>query len=90
MCLHLDNRGYGDTLVMLAKSVQTPAVPHKFAYSIKDLVELTPLSRSQAYVEMRSGRLSASKIGGRTVILHEDLIAWLRRLPRKPVGASQR
>jgi hypothetical protein len=40
------------------------------------------ISRSQAYKEIASGRLSARKIGSRTVITAEDAASWRSSLPR--------
>jgi excisionase family DNA binding protein len=59
----------------------TPGV--KMAYTILDAARLSSISRSQIYAEIQSGRLSAIKIGGRTLILHDSLVAWLRSRPRK-------
>ena len=55
----------------------------KFAYTIPRTAELVSVSRSQVYVEIQTGRLSAVKVGGRTLVLHDDLIAWLKSRPRK-------
>jgi hypothetical protein len=48
------------------------------AYSIQQLVEITGLSRTLLYLEMRRGTLRARKCGSRTFVLHEDLIVFLR------------
>jgi excisionase family DNA binding protein len=69
---------------------QITASTSKFAYSIVDSADLVSISRSQLYVEIQEGRLAATKVGGRTLILHEDLIAWLRNLPRKAAGGGRR
>jgi hypothetical protein len=37
---------------------------------------------TKLYEEIRAGRLVATKIGRRTVILDDDLKAWLSRLPK--------
>jgi hypothetical protein len=55
----------------------------KPAYSIADLGEMGILSRTQAYVENRAGRLVLRKIGRKTIVLHDDLMTWLQNLPRK-------
>ena len=55
----------------------------KPAYSLGDLHDLGIMSRSQAYLENREGRLVLRKIGRKTIVLHEDLIDWLHNLPRK-------
>jgi excisionase family DNA binding protein len=58
--------------------------PHlRTAYTIPRAAELCSISRSQIYVEIQKCCLPAIKIGGRTLILHDDLIAWLKSRPRK-------
>ena len=71
-------------------SVQKPddkkefgASPVQLAYSPREVVKAAPISLSKFYMEVKAGRLPARKIGGKTVVLHEDLIGWLRSLPRK-------
>jgi hypothetical protein len=62
--------------------MQQKIFPDKPAFTI---AELTPiLSKSQLYIEIRSGRLRARKIGAKTVILRADLERWLGELPEKP------
>jgi hypothetical protein len=60
-----------------------PALELRLAYTISKTGELSSISRSQVYVEIQTGRLRAVKVGGRTLVLHEDLITWLRSRPRK-------
>jgi hypothetical protein len=55
----------------------------KPAYSLSDLNEMGIMSRTQAYVENREGRLVFRKVGRKTIVLHEDLVNWLQSLPRK-------
>ena len=50
----------------------------KLAYSVAEFCEATSLGRSLVYEEIRQGRLRATKIGTRTIILKEDGLAWLR------------
>jgi excisionase family DNA binding protein len=56
--------------------------PHKVAFSINEVVELTGLGRSSIYEAIASGELCARKRGGRTLILAADLDAWLQELKR--------
>jgi len=58
----------------------------KPAYAMKELLEIHPGSRAYLYQEMAAGRLVARKMGGRTIILHEDYMAYLRSLPRAEIG----
>jgi hypothetical protein len=53
----------------------------KFAYSIREVVERTGLSRAQIYKEIAAKRLRAKKVGARTLVLHRDLLRYFGRLP---------
>lgn len=55
---------------------------HKLAFSIKDAVRVSGLSRSLLYVAIGRGVLRARKFGARTVILDSDLRQFLRSLPQ--------
>ena len=55
----------------------------KPAYTLGDLDEMGIMSRTQAYVENREGRLIFRKIGRKTIVLHDDLMDFLRNLPQK-------
>jgi excisionase family DNA binding protein len=55
----------------------------RFAYTIPKAAELCSISRSQVYVELQSGRLTAIKVGGRTLVRHDDLLSWLRSRPQR-------
>jgi excisionase family DNA binding protein len=52
----------------------------KLAYSIADLPVVVSLGRSHIYEKIRAGRLRTVKAGRRTLVLAEDLQAWLRSL----------
>lgn len=49
--------------------------------SIADLVELGPLSRAGWFNAIRDGRITARKLGSRTVVLREDYERFLKGLP---------
>lgn len=59
------------------------------ASSVPDFAKRHSISRAQAYIEIRDGRLIARKIGARTVITDEDAAAWRHDLPKMPAGAAQ-
>jgi excisionase family DNA binding protein len=68
-----------------------PDTSGKFAFSIADLPGLVSLSRSHIYEEIRAGRLRTVKAGRRTLVLAEDLRAWLQSLndpSNGPFGSS--
>ncbi|MEP2742779.1 MAG: helix-turn-helix domain-containing protein [Bauldia litoralis] len=52
--------------------------------TVRQVVELSGLSRSTIYEELRIGRLIARKLGRRTVILRGDFRSWLEGLPAMP------
>jgi excisionase family DNA binding protein len=47
------------------------------AYSIAEACAVSGIRRTTLYKEINSGELRAVKIGGRTVILADDLRCWL-------------
>jgi excisionase family DNA binding protein len=51
------------------------------AYSIKTASQKADVGRSKIYEEIKAGRLRAVKLGARTLIKHNDLVAWLETLP---------
>jgi excisionase family DNA binding protein len=55
--------------------------PPVFAFTIREAAEVAKISRSTLYKYIRSGALPAKKCGARTLILFDDLIAFLRNLP---------
>ncbi len=53
----------------------------KLAFSIPEVVEIASIGRSKIYENIASGHLRAVKLGKRTLILSEDLDAFLKSLP---------
>jgi excisionase family DNA binding protein len=51
------------------------------AVDIDEASEITNLSRSRLYTEIRQGRLKIRKSGRRTIILMAELERWLTALP---------
>lgn len=59
-------------------------IPEKrLAYTIRDAVKATGLGRTTLYHAIADGSLRAVKRRSRTLILAEDLKAFLRALPAK-------
>jgi len=54
------------------------AQANKLAYRIDEAEDVSGLGRSSIYELISDGRLSSVKIGGRRLILHEDLEALLQ------------
>jgi excisionase family DNA binding protein len=53
--------------------------PRKLAYRIDEAVRATGLGRSFLYEHIADGSLKSFKIGGRRLIAHEDLEAFLAK-----------
>jgi hypothetical protein len=53
----------------------------KLAYTIPEVTEVTGIGRTSIYEEIAAGRLVARKRGSSTIILAEDLAAYLAGLP---------
>ena len=56
------------------------------AHSIPEAAKIASVGRSFLYEEIRAGRLIARKAQGRTLILHQDLVAYLSNLPTREVA----
>jgi excisionase family DNA binding protein len=53
----------------------------KLTYSILEACDLLSVGRTTLYAAIRKGELKACKIGRRTLITHDALALWLKRLP---------
>jgi len=51
------------------------------AHDVGDVVRITSFGRTSVYAAIKDGALKARKFGRRTIILDEDLRAWLASLP---------
>jgi hypothetical protein len=54
----------------------------KLAYSIAELSEMAGVGRSFLYEEVKAGHLVVTKAGRRSIVLHNDAVAWLAKLPK--------
>jgi len=54
----------------------------KLAYSIAELGKMAGVGRSFLYEEVKAGHLILTKAGRRSIVLHDDAIAWLTALPK--------
>lgn len=62
---------------MMGHAMQMDNKVAKLSYSIPQAVAATGIGRSTLYGYIKARTLKSTKIGGRTVILDEDLKAWL-------------
>ena len=51
------------------------------AYKIPEAVQVAPVGKTRLYEALNSGALKAHKQGSHTIIMRDDLEAWLRSLP---------
>jgi helix-turn-helix protein len=66
---------------MTQEGIPTTLAPLQIAYSVEKFVQAFNIGRSTVYEEIRAGRLKVRKAGARTLITHEDALAWLNGLP---------
>jgi excisionase family DNA binding protein len=64
----------------------TPGTDDRLAVGIMDAARLASVGRSTIYQSINTGDLKARKAGRRTLILRNDLQAWLNSFP--PVKAA--
>ena len=61
-------------------STAKPLPPvHKLAYRPGDIPHVARIARSTVYELLNNGEIPSFKIGKTTLILHDDLIIFLRR-----------
>jgi hypothetical protein len=63
------------------RSEPPPGPLPKIAYRVPEAAFASGLSRSSLYLCMKRGDLSYKKCGNRTLILHDDLVAFIQSLP---------
>jgi hypothetical protein len=62
----------------------------RLCYSVDEVCKITGLCRTTVYANFKSGALVKTKIGRRTVVLHEDLVAFLRNSPKAKASGCVR
>lgn len=58
-----------------------PSLKDNLAFTLEQAGLVSGVGRSSLYIAVREGRLLARKCGRRTVVLRDDLNAFLNRLP---------
>ncbi len=61
----------------------------KLAYKIPEAVQVAPVGKTRLYDALNSKALKAHKQGAHTIIMRDDLEAWLRSLPDYEPGESK-
>jgi len=62
----------------------------KLAYSLDEASHVSGSCRSIVYRKLKNGRLKFIKVGSRTMILREDLLAWLQSYRAEKLGTPVR
>jgi excisionase family DNA binding protein len=63
-------------------AIESELARRKAAHSIPEVCAYTGLGRDSVYAAIRTGKLIARKYGRRTVVLDDDMRAFLEALPR--------
>jgi excisionase family DNA binding protein len=68
----------------MADTTSTTALDQRLSLSVEDASTVTGLGRTKLFEAMRTGELPSVRVGGRRVVLIEDLRQYLtdRREPR--------
>jgi excisionase family DNA binding protein len=59
------------------------------AYSVNDLARVAGLGRTTAFAEIAAGRLVATKVGRRTLVLRHDLERYLAERRAESLAGRQ-
>ncbi|TXN72937.1 helix-turn-helix domain-containing protein [Methylobacterium sp. WL18] len=73
---------------MTTQHLKTEDAP--IAYDVLTAAKKVGVGRSTIFDEISSGNLIARKVGRRTLIRHEDLVAWTAALPARLAYAQKR
>jgi hypothetical protein len=59
-----------------------PEPSGRIAYSIDEICKMSGLGRTFLYEEIGARRLIVTKAGRRSIVLYDDMVAWLAKLPK--------
>jgi excisionase family DNA binding protein len=62
---------------------KTAVEQQKLALSVEEAAKVSGVGRTMLFAEIRKGRITARKVGRRTIIMVDDLDAWLKALPKR-------
>ncbi len=68
----------------MTRQIPNISTQEKLAFRVNEAVAVSGLSRSTLYELLKAGRLRAVKVGGRRLILREDLQALLEVNANRP------
>jgi excisionase family DNA binding protein len=58
------------------------------AFTVEEASQVSRIGRNQLYLSVQTGALRARKLGKKTLILRDDLRAWLESLPPASSGGA--
>jgi excisionase family DNA binding protein len=65
------------------------SAPTAICYSPRGAALALGISREHVRLAIKLGTLPAYKLGMRTLVLRDDLVAWVRKLPRSKSNAAE-
>jgi len=66
------------------------SAPAKLAYRVEEAMHVSGLGRTFLYEHITNGQLRSVKVGGRRLILHDDLLAFLKgAMAQSPNAATK-
>ena len=74
-------RGESPVPPSVPAKVEADLPAEKLAYGLKEAALAVGIGRTSLYEAISSGQLAAFKLGGRTLIMADELQAWLCRQP---------
>lgn len=82
-CIQAITLGFAETPMADELSISATTL----AFGIVEAAQAAGIGRSTVFEEINAGRLKARKAGRRTLILRDDLAAWLANLPHRSAVA---
>jgi hypothetical protein len=70
-------------------NTKNAAALQPLAYTAEDAARVSAIGRTNIFGAIRRGELKARKFNSRTLILDEDLRAWLSSLPIAPASDGE-
>jgi excisionase family DNA binding protein len=58
------------------------AVAERLSYSVPDFAAAVGVSRSEIYEQISAGHLISRKVGRRRIIVRDEGVEWLKKLPK--------
>jgi hypothetical protein len=60
----------------------------RIAYSLPEAARIAGVSRTRIFDAVRREELTIRKIGRSSIVIHDDLLAWIKSLPVKGKGVQ--